>query len=263
MTHKSAAKAGIKKFYVPLVSVCAIVSMWLVWLIAYYAVGNEYVVPSVGGTVAEIGGLLISTDYWLAFCMTLLRTLGAWAVSCVVGAALSAVSSAGRGARAFIETFVSVFRTLPVMAVTLMLLIWTSRGVAPMIVAFLTVCPIMYAQLMAAYDGIDGGLRDMAAVYGVSRFERIVKIYFPQMLPPVLAQTGANISLALKVIISAEVLSSTFRSLGGMINDANMFLRTSQMFALTITVLVAGGLIEWSFGKLARITDKWTGGGVK
>lgn len=83
------------------------------------------------------------------------------------------------------------------------------------------------------------------------------------MLPSVLAQTGANISLALKVIISAEVLSSTFRSLGGMINDANMFLRTSQMFALTITVLVAGGLIEWSFGKLARITDKWTGGGVK
>ena len=252
--------------YIRIIRQCRVFGVLEVPQISYPA--DAYIKQSVGFlTELEARAYqfrsFIGDFYWLAFCMTLLRTLGAWAVSCVVGVALAAVSAAGRGARAFIETFVSVFRTLPVMAVTLMLLIWTSRGVAPMIVAFLTVCPIMYAQLMAAYDGIDGGLRDMAAVYGVSRFERIVKIYFPQMLPPVLAQTGANISLALKVIISAEVLSSTFRSLGGMINDANMFLRTSQMFALTITILVAGGLIEWSFGKLARITDKWTGGGVK
>ena len=74
-----------------------------------------------------------------------------------------------------------------------------------------------------------------------------------------LAQAGANLSLSLKVVISAEVLSSTFRSLGGMISEANMFLRTSQMFALTVTVLAAGGLIEWLFSHLKLITAKWSG----
>ena len=47
--------------------------------------------------------------------------------------------------------------------------------------------------------------------------------------------------------------------LGGMISEANMFLRTSQMFALTVTVLAAGGLIEWLFSHLKLITAKWSG----
>ena len=68
---------------------------------------------------------------------------------------------------------------------------------------------------MAAYGGIDEKLFEMARVYGVPKGEVLLKIAVPGMLPSVFSQAGANLSLALKVTVSAEVLVSTFRSLAG------------------------------------------------
>lgn len=245
------------KLYNLIISAAAIAAMWLVWLIAFFCVGNDYVVPSVGDTINEMFALFASSSYWLAFGMTMARTVLSFVIACILSAALAACSVAFSGARSFIQPFVNFFRTLPVMAVTLMLLIWTSRAVAPVIVCILTLGPITYAQFMAAYDGIDRGLLEMARVYRLSRTKCIFSICIPQMMPPVFSQAGADISLALKVTVSAEVLSSTFHSMGNLINDASLFLNTAEMFALTLTVLIAGGIVEWLFGNLRRIPARW------
>ena len=146
------------------------------------------------------------------------------------------------------------------MAITLMLLIWTTPRTAPLIVAFLMLFPLTYAQLMAAYRGIDPKLFEMARVYRIGRRDVLFRICVPQMLPSVFAQAGANLSLSLKVMISAEVLASTFRSIGGMMQDASVYLQIADMFALTIVMLAAGGLLEFALGNLSRITDRWTAG---
>ena len=88
---------------------------------------------------------------------------------------------------------------------------------------------------------------------------RQIQEYVPQALPPVLSQLGPDFSLTLKVIVSAEVMCSTFNSLGGLIYQSNVFLDTAQMFALTICTLAVGGLCEWALSKLVLLTKKWRG----
>ncbi len=248
-----------------IISVCAIAAMWLVWLIAWVVTDDGFVVPSVGDTLSSLVSLLGTTSFWAAFGMTLVRSVIAWLISLALAAALSSVSAAFTVARRFIAPFIAVFRTVPTMAITLMLLIWSSPRVAPAIVSVLMVFPLSYNQMMAAFDGADSGLAEMAILYGVPLKDRLFKIYIPQMLPPLLSQVGANLSLTLKVMISAEVLCSTFNSLGGLIYQSNVLLDTAQMFALTISALVAGGVLEWALSKLVMLTDKWTGrrGGAK
>ena len=247
------------KIYNLIVSVAAIACMWLVWLIAWIVVDDGYVVPSVGDSLSQFFSLLGTATFWSAFGMTLLRTAYSWLAAAALAAVFASFSAVFKGARAFIAPFIAVFRTVPTMAITLMLLIWASPRVAPSIVTVLMVFPLSYAQMMAAFDGTDRGLAEMARVYRVPLSARLFKIYVPQILPPVLAQAGANFSLALKVMISAEVLCSTFNSLGGLIYQANVNLNTALMFALTLTALVTGGLFEWGLSRLVRITDKWTG----
>ena len=243
-----------------IINVClsagAIVCMWAVWLIACAVVNDGYVIPSFPDTAERFFALLGSGGFWLSFAKSLGRTALSWAVSLLAAAALAFACAAFPRARAFAAPFVAVFRTVPTMAITLMLLIWSSPRVAPVIVGFLMLFPITYSQMMAAVDGMDAGLAQMADVYGISAGERLFKIYIPQILPPVLAQVGANFSLTLKVIISAEVMCSTFDSLGGMIHQSNVFLDTAQMFALTICALLAGGLLQWALSKLALITRR-------
>ena len=82
----------------------------------------------------------------------------------------------------------------------------------------------------------------------------------PAAAAPLLAQAGADFSLALKVMVSAEVIAGTYTSLGGMINEASMYLMVAEMFALTIVALVFGGVCEYALGKLTKITDRWNKG---
>lgn len=245
-----------------LFSVLAVAVMWGVWVAAYFAVGNEYVVPSFTETMRELGALFASGTFWESFGGTLWRTVAGWLLAFAFAVLFAAAGVASKKFRNFFAPFVSVFRTLPTMAITLMLLIWSTPLVAPVIVTFLMLFPVTYAQLMAAYGEIDPQLFEMARVYGVPRREVLCKIAVPGMLPAVFSQAGPNLSLSLKVTISAEVLVSTFRSLGGMMHEAANYLQVAEMFALTILALLVGGLFEFALHFLTRITARWKGGAV-
>lgn len=245
-----------------LFSVLVVAVMWGVWVAAYFAVGNEYVVPSFTETMRELGALFASGTFWESFGGTLWRTVAGWLLAFAFAVLFAAAGVASKKFRSFFAPFVSVFRTLPTMAITLMLLIWSTPLVAPVIVTFLMLFPVTYAQLMAAYGEIDPQLFEMARVYGVPRREVLCKIAVPGMLPAVFSQAGPNLSLSLKVTISAEVLVSTFRSLGGMMHEAANYLQVAEMFALTILALLVGGLFEFALHFLTRITARWKGGAV-
>ena len=250
-----------------LFSLLAVLVMWAAWLVAYAAVGNDYVLPSFWATLRGLGELLTEGFFWRSFALTLLRAAEGWllAYACAVaGVALGALSGK---CRSFLAPFVAVLRTVPTLAVTLMLVLWFSKHTVPVIVTFLMLFPVSYAQLSAAYRAIDPKLLDMAKVYRLSRFDRIFRIAVPQMLPSLFAQAGPNFSLSVKVAVSAEILAHTYNALGWMMQDAGSYpdpVSVARMFALTLVVLVTGGLVEFALGQLTRITDVWkTGRGHK
>ncbi len=241
-------------------SALSLAAMWGIWAAAYFAVGNDYVVASFSDTVRALGVLLGEGSFWRAFGFTLLRTLAGWLLAFAFAVLFAAASAASKKFRIFFAPFISVFRTLPTMAIALMLMIWSDPRVAPVIVSFLMLFPVTYAQLMAAYGGIDGKLFEMARVYGVSRKDVLWRIAVPGMLPAVFSQAGANLSLSLKVTVSAEVLVSTLHSLGSMMQNASMNVQIARMFALTLLALLVGGLFAFALGFLKRITRRWQGG---
>ena len=255
-------RSGVKKLNI-FFSVLSVISLCIAWIIGYYAVGNDYLLPSFGETAAEMGKQLASAEFWVAFGLTFGRSLYAWLLAFVLAAAFASLSALSESFARFFAPIVSVMRTVPTMAITLMLLVWTTPRVAPVIVSFLMLFPLTYAQLIAAYKGIDPKLAEMAEVYQIGKKERIFRIYLPLMLPDLFAQCGANLSLTLKVMISAEVLSSTFRSLGGLIHDAAYYSQMARMFAVVLLVLITAGILEFVIGKLTLITDRWKKGRMR
>ena len=243
-----------------LFSVAAVLVMWGAWLIAYYTVRNDYVIPAFSDTMAAIGRNFVDGEFWRAFGNTLLRTFYSWLVAFAASLLCLSLGALSDKFRRFIAPFISVLRTVPTMAITLMLLVWTSPRTAPVIVTFLMLFPISYAQLTAAYRSVDPKLIEMAEVYRVPARERILRIYIPQMLPSLFSQAGPNLSLSVKVAVSAEVLAFTFQSVGGILQQASVYNDMPQLFAVTILMLITGGILEFALGNLTRITDRWTRG---
>lgn len=239
-------------------SAAAILFMWLVWIIAFYAVGNEYIIPSFTATFVSLGRCFAEGSFWIAFLNTLLRTALAAVISFALAAALAVGSVLSKAFYAFVKPFMAFFRTLPTLAVILVLLVWTSPKIAPIIVTALVLFPIMYSQLTAAAFGIDQGLLEMAEVYRLPKKVKLFKIYLPLVSPNILSQTGPNVSLGIKIMISAEVLANTYKSLGGLMQEARLYVEMPRLAALTLAAVAAGFIFDIALSQLERITFKWS-----
>lgn len=254
----------MKKFFAErkldiILSAAAVAVMAAVWIIAYYAVKNDYIIPSLGDTFKSMWTeCLCSSSFWTAFCNTVLRTLLAFVFSFAAAAALAVLCTVFKGVKAFVAPFMVFLRTLPTLAVILLLLIWTTPKAAPVAVTVLVLFPMIHARIMAAVEGIDGGIRQMVRVYGVKKTTAVFKIYLPLISPGILPQMGADISLGLKIMVSAEVLAGTAQSLGGMMQISKLYLMMPRLAALTIITVLAGLAADIAFGSLARLTYKWS-----
>ncbi len=253
----------VKRFFIKrklniICAVAALVLMSLVWIIAYHSVKNDYIIPSFGETFKSFFKCLGQKTFWAAFGFTFLRTAEGFIISFALALLCAALSMCSKIFSAILNPFMVILRTLPTLAVILILLIWTTPKVAPVIVTVLVLFPMIYSQIIAAIGGIDEGLKEMADVYRISKKDRLFKIYLPSVSPNVLSQTGANLSLGLKIMISAEVLASTYQSLGNLMQTARLYLDTPRLAALTIAAILIGFIVDVAFSQLARISYKWS-----
>lgn len=238
-------------------SIFAIVCLWLGWIVAYFCVGNDYLLPSVGDTFSALFDLFSNGAFWTAFGWTFLRTAEAFVVSLVLGVALAVAARLFSAVRAFLAPLISVLRTVPTLAVVLLLLLWTSPSVAPVLVAGMVLFPAVYAAALSCLDETEETYGILPRAFGVSRTRRIFWLDLPLSAPPLLAQTGAFLSLGLKITVSGEVLSATYRSIGGLMQEAKIFVEMPRLMALTIVTLAVGFLLEGVAYLLSRRILGW------
>ena len=233
--------------------------MWLVWLIAYFAAGNPLVIPSFSETALCFFKNLGDGEFWLALLNTFWRTLAAFAVSFVLALFCASLSALSKSVKAFFKPVMAFIRTLPTLAVILIILKATSgnKVLSPIIVTFLVLFPLSYTGFCTAFSAFTEELKEMAQVYRVSAKDKLFKIYLPLAAPQVFERAGSDVSLGLKIMISAEVLASTAKGLGGMMQLSNIAAETANLAALTLAAVLAGLAVEIAFSQLKRIAFKW------
>ncbi len=237
-------------------TLAAIVFLLVVWFVAHLAVGNEYLIPPISDSFGEIGKLLVSGVFWQSVGASVLRALCAFAISFILALVLAVISYLYPSVANFLAPIVSVFRSMPVLAVLLILLAFMGAGEAPIAVAFLSLFPMLYAGILAALFGVDKHLIEISRVCGTSVFRRVTAIYLPLSAPYVLREAGAALSFSLKLIVSAEIIANTAESLGFMMHDAKAYGEIPQLFALVGVAFFIGLLLETAMGLLAVYVEK-------
>ena len=238
----------------------SLVFMWLTWIIIQVTIKNEYLIPSFSDTINAFFALLNEEFFYKALSRTLLKVLVAFAVSFLLAIVVAGVGKLFKSTRSFFKPILSIIRTLPTMAILVLILIYTDRTTAPIIVASLVLFPMMYAQFSTSFDMIDDGIIKATKVFNLSKKDKLFKVYLPLIAPSVLLHTGSNLSFAIKLIISAEVMAYTFTSIGGMMESANATLDISRLMALTLVAVLLGLLVELIFNVIYKCSFKWLKG---
>lgn len=230
--------------------------MFAAWALSWQVNGNELIVPSVGSTLSRFFKLFGSAEFWKSLGMTLARTLSAVAVSFALAVLCAVLGMIYAPFKAFFSPIIAVCRTVPTVAVTLIIML-TFKAFTPVVVTVLVVFPMFYSQICAAFDGIDGGLLDMAKSYNVKKSAVLKKIVIPQVAPEIVMQLGTVLSFALKITVSAEILAYVYDGLGGMIKSANFATDIAMVSALTLAAVIVGLLIETVFFAVNKFSFRW------
>lgn len=223
-----------------------------VWLTAYFCVGNDLLVPSFLATLKQTCLLFISPAFWLGFAGTLLRVLYAFLCSFVLAVGLAVIAYLYPAFRDVFAPVVAVLRSLPVLAVLLIIFVWTGENTAPVIVAFLSLFPILYTATLSALYGVDSDLLEMSRVYKVPVKTQVKKLYLPAVTPKLIKEGGASLAFGVKLVVSAEVLARTKHSLGAMMQNAKLYEQLPKLFALVIVVCLVGFVLESVFISLSK-----------
>ncbi len=235
----------------------SILTVIALWAITAAITDSEYLLPSVTQTAKALIELFGSGQFYLALLMTLIRSLIAFLISFVLAFALAFLAKKSDKAERILAPIISVIRALPTIAIVLLLLFWTNSNVAPVVVTMLVVLPTTYTGARNALDTIDDGAIEMCKVFAVSKKQTFYKVQLPQITPPALKLIGSGLSLNLKLMVAAEVLSATVRSIGNMLNFASYNFEVASMLALVVVVVIVGTLIEGLFNILSKRKGAW------
>jgi NitT/TauT family transport system permease protein len=226
------------------------------YLLSYWIVGNELLIPAPIDTLKSMGELLVGAGFWVGLGSTLIRVLIAFICAFTLAVVFAVISYMYPFFEGIFMPIVSALRSLPVLAVLLILISLFGAGEAPIAVAFLSLFPMLYAGVLAALSGVDRHLVDVSRVCGTSVWRRVTAIYLPLSAPYVLKEGAAALSFALKLTVSAEVLANTVKSLGGMMQDAKVYAEIPQLFALVAVTFLLGLVLETALGLLASAAQK-------
>lgn len=244
----------ILNLILPLVTIVAI---FILWLAAAAVVNNRYLLPSITETFKALLSLFGEKSFYVALGGTLLRSLVAFIISFSLAFILAVIVAIINYAERIIAPVISILRALPTIAVVLLLLFWTNSKVAPVVVTLLVVLPTCYTHVKSAFDSVDNVTFEAALVDGADKKQGFLKIKIPQALPAIYGAMGSGLSLNLKLMVAAEVLSATANSLGYLLNTSKVYFEIATMIALVVVAVVIGCVIEGTFNYLSKRSGEW------
>ena len=215
-----------------------------VWFAVAYAIGKSIILPSPADTLISFFDLLGESSFYLALLKTLGRTLLSFIIAFVLACILSFCSVKFEFFKKAFSPITVIVRVLPTISVILLVLIWFKSTLAPYVITFIVIFPMLYTTVLDAAEKVDPRLLEMCGVYKISKVRQFFCLYIPDMIPSVLTGISITLSFSVKLTIAAEVLASTQKSMGRYMSQASAYIETSTLLAWTLAAILLGFLLE-------------------
>ncbi len=229
----------VKKHLIDALYVVALVAViFAAWAICASAVDDSFVLPGVAETFSALGETLALRAFWTGLGGTVLRCVISYAISVALFFALFCLSAAFDGFRRFIDPLISALRTMPTVAVALILALVVGGYVAPVVLAVLVIMPILYSSARARVATVPTELNEVCRICGANRRQTLCSVYLPTAAAGLPDALSSAFSYNVKAVIGAEILVQAAGSLGMLMNLAKAYLMTASLIAMTFFAVV-------------------------
>ncbi|MBB6481925.1 ABC transporter permease [Spirochaeta isovalerica] len=227
-----------------LLSFISVAVLLILWKIVSLVLGAEIILPSPEKAFFALVNLMREES----FLSHVLYTVKRGALGFILSAGLALVVGIAAGENRFFFTLIkpllTVIKTVPVLSIVLLAIIWLSTENVPVFVCFLVVFPLISGNVIEGIRHVDPQLLEMARIYRVSKRRIILQIYIPSLIPYLLAGLSTAAGVTWKAVIAAEVISMPRFGIGTGMQFAQIQLDTAVLFAWTITAVIISAVTE-------------------
>lgn len=234
------------------------VAFWLlVWQLASMAVGSELLLAGPAAVLVRLAQLVPTAAFWSTVGFSLARIAAGFAVAFVLGLLLGLAAHRWHALAELLAPAVSFLKSVPIVCVIVLLLMWVGSVRVSAIAVFLAVFPAIYFSVLEGRAAANPSLGELLRVMGVPGWRRFLADTWQQLLPYLVATCRNACGMAWKAGVAAELIGSPRGSMGERIYQAKLLLETGDLFAWTIVVVALSWACEKAFLALLRATGGW------
>jgi len=222
----------------------------LVWQLLSIAAGHRLLLASPLETVLRLLELVVTAGFWRSVLFTLGHIFAGFLAAVAAGTLAGALSARFRWIRDLLQPLLTVVKSIPVASFVIVALIWIPSKRLSVLISFLIALPLIYTAVADGLTDVDPKLREMARVFGISPLNRLLTIELPAVLPRLTSAASVAIGLAWKSGVAAEVIGIPSGSVGERLYKAKVYLATPDLFAWTLTIVLASMLCERALRRL-------------
>ena len=210
---------------------------------------NPLFLPPPSAIALAIWKLAISGALWNHLSASVVRIGLGWILGTMAGVMVGFAIGLSSLARGVGITFISALFPIPKIALLPLLILWLGIGEEPKIATI--ALGVFFSTAISVYSGVDAVPRNlirMAQSFGVPFASIVRRVIWPGALPTILAGFRISASVALLLVVSAEMIGAQF-GIGAFVLQAGNLMQTDQLLAgvvmLSLFGLAVGKLINW------------------
>lgn len=230
-----------------------IITIILIWLISSVLIDNSLVLPTITEVLYSLKDILGKGATYLIILSTFLKLLLIIVISLVIALGLGILSYISSKFESFIKPIFVLLKTIPVIAIIILLLIFFGNSKSPYIMTLLVVLPIMYEGMLTSLKSINPDILDDVKTISGFNFSIIKNIYFPLIFSNVMMSITQSFGLGLKVMIMGEFITQPNNTIGYMMQLERSNLNTSSILAWTIILVIIVLVIELLIAKATKL----------
>ena len=139
--------------------------------------------------------------------ITVARVVCAFVVAMLAGGTAGYLAGRSRRLDALIDPWAVVALNLPVLVVVVLAYIWIGlNDTAAVVAVAIAKAPTVFVTIREGTRTLDPALQEMGLVYRLSRWRRLRRIEWPQLLPFVAAAARSGLSITWKIVLVVELL---------------------------------------------------------
>lgn len=216
--------------------------------------GQPELIPSLPRLARTLGELLVSDGFYQSVGATLCRGILGMSLSLVCAIGMAGLFARFEWVHELFRPLLAIMRSIPVISFILLALIFLNPESIPLMIAFLTMFPLLTENLTRGILGLRPGLSIMARQFRIKRSNVLCQIIYPQLKPFLYSGLASATGFGWRAIIMGEVLSQCTAGIGSEMKRAQNFIAVPELLAWTIIAVLISFLFDKGISKASAIT---------